>query len=682
MSTKTDTETTAPPKAVAWELTRRCMLHWRHCRGAAEDAKHEGELSTDEIYRVAENIASFASPLIILTGGEPMYRDDVYDIAEHCTELGMRVVMAPCGMLVNEENARRMLDSGVRLISISLDGATAETHDAFRGSEGAFDRALESIEAAEEVGLGFQVNTTVSRHNLDELPDILELSEELGAAAFNPFMLVPTGRGREMADQELSAQQYEQVLQWLADQRGERDVRIRVTCGPQYQRIVRQSGSPPDRDAKAGGCLGGKSFAFISHRGKVQICGFLDVECGDLREADYDFRHIWHESEVLRRVRDVDSYDGKCGACEYRRVCGGCRARGFASTGDYMAEEPYCPYEPRGEAPDEEDKVEDLDERDRRLLTVVQRDFPLQRRPFDALDEQEGWQRGESLERFKRLKNADFIRRLGAIFDTRRLGYVSTLVAARVPEDRLRDVADMVSELSGVTHNYRRNHDYNLWFTLRAQSEEEIEGHLQRLRERTGIDDFHSLPAQAVYNRSVTFDLTGGDHSSGDNSSSGRDGEAVVLSEEDKELVRAVQAGLSVEEEPYAVLAAQLDRSLDEVLARLNEWLESGVIRRMGAVANHRKLGYDANGMAVFRVSPETADELGPRLASYPQVTHCYRRPTLPDWPYTLFGMIHDDTEQAVREHAAHIADELGIDEYDVLFSTEQFKKTSGQYFE
>ena len=682
MNARTDSQTPAPPKAIAWELTRRCMLHCQHCRGAAEDVPQQGELSTQECYRVAEGFASWATPLIILTGGEPMFRDDVYDIASRCTELGMRVVMAPCGMLVNQDNARRMLDSGVRLISISLDGADAKTHDAFRGKEGAFQRTLQSIEAAKEAGLGFQINTTVSQHNVDQLPDILKLAEKLGAAAFNPFMLVPTGRGEEMGDQELSAEQYEEVLQWLADRRGNSDVRIRVTCGPQYQRIVRQSGSPPDRDAKAGGCLGGKSFAFISHQGRVQICGFLDVECGDLRSADYDFARIWHESEVLRNVRDVDSYGGKCGACEYRRVCGGCRARAFAQTGDYMAEEPFCPYEPHSKSDCDMAGPEQLDDRDRHLLTVVQRDFPLCRRPFEALDRREGWLGGESLNRFRRLQQADYIRRLGAIFDSRRLGYVSTLVAARIPEKQLREVAGMVSELPGVTHNYRRDHDYNLWFTLRARSEAEIEEHLQQLRQRTGVDDFHSLPAQAVYNRSVTFDLTGGDNSPDPDESAQHPSEAVSLSEEDKQLVRAVQAGLVVEEEPYAALAEELERPVGEVLKRLREWLERGVIRRMGAIANHRKLGYNANGMAVFQVSEAKADEIGPRLASYPQVTHCYRRPPLPDWNYTLFAMIHDDTREAVVEHAARIAEELNIDDHEVLFSTEQFKKTSGQYFQ
>jgi DNA-binding Lrp family transcriptional regulator len=180
----------------------------------------------------------------------------------------------------------------------------------------------------------------------------------------------------------------------------------------------------------------------------------------------------------------------------------------------------------------------------------------------------------------------------------------------------------------------------------------------------------------------VTFDLTGGDNSPNDGGPGTSGEEPVSLDEEDKRLVRAVQSGLPVEPEPYAALAGEVGRPVEEVLNRLDEWLDCGVIRRMGVIANHRKLGYDANGMAVFNVSEERADEIGPTVASHPQVTHCYRRPRLPDWPYTLFAMIHDDTRQAVVEHADELAEELDIEDHDVLFSTEEFKKSSGQYFD
>jgi len=343
------------PRLIAWELTRSCPLACRHCRAAARPTPYPGELTTDEGRRLLDHIASFAKPTMILTGGEPMLRPDLYDLAAYAHGLGLAVVMAPCGMLIDDEAAAKMIHAGIQAISISIDGATAASHDAFRGAAGAFDGAVRGIEAARRAGLAFQVNTTVTRANLAELPAILDLAVRLGAGVFNPFLLVPTGRGRDLADQEISPQEYERTLHWLADQEGRAGLRIRVTCAPHYARILRERrtagrparGATPRASAPATGCLGGKAFAFISHIGKVQICGFLEMECGDLRREDFDFRRIWESSEVFRKVRQVNGYGGRCGVCEFRRLCGGCRARAFAVTGDYLGEEPFCVYQPR-----------------------------------------------------------------------------------------------------------------------------------------------------------------------------------------------------------------------------------------------------------------------------------------------------------------------------------------------
>jgi len=333
------------PRLIAWEVTRSCPLACKHCRAAARNQPYEGELTTDEGRRLLENIAAFARPTIILTGGEPMLRPDIYDLAAHAHGLGLGVVMAPCGQMVDDTAVARMKAAGIRAISISLDGATAASHDAFRGVEGAFASAVRAAEAARRGGLDFQINTTITRHNLAELAGLRDLAVRLGAGVFNPFLLVPTGRGKDLAGQEISAQEYEQTLRWLAEQEDRGDIRIRVTCAPHYARIVRQR----DPEASGGkGCLGGKAFAFISHTGKVQICGFLETECGDLRRENFDFRRIWETSDVFRRMRDVDGYHGKCGVCEYRHICGGCRARAFAMTGDDLAEEPFCVYRPKG----------------------------------------------------------------------------------------------------------------------------------------------------------------------------------------------------------------------------------------------------------------------------------------------------------------------------------------------
>jgi len=369
--TQGHTTTTVPaPQIIAWELTRRCEWACRHCRAAASDREYPGELSTAEAFRLLDNIAAFARPTIILTGGEPLLRGDVEEIARGATQRGLRVVLATCGGLLDDERVARLKQAGVQCVSISLDGATSRTHDAFRGREGAFAAALTGIAALQRGGLCFQINTTVTLLNHEELPALLALAERLGAVTFNPFLLVPTGRGVELAGQELSAEQYEQTLVWLARQQ-----RVGGSSGADHWAHERQDrpdepagrnrpGDPirgqtpqgvktkPHQNAHdpeavtTGGCLGGKRFAFISHTGRVQICGFLDVPAGELRAHGLDFAAIWRDSELFARVRDVDGYHGKCGYCEFRRVCGGCRARAYALTGDVLGAEPFCVYQP------------------------------------------------------------------------------------------------------------------------------------------------------------------------------------------------------------------------------------------------------------------------------------------------------------------------------------------------
>lgn len=341
------------PHLIAWEVTRSCPLNCQHCRAAARFGPYPGELSTEEGRALLEDIASLAKPIVILTGGEPMLRPDIYDLASHGTSLGLRMVMSPCGIYLTVESARQMVAAGIQRISLSVDGATAETHDAFRGQPGAFAAVMAAISSARAVGLPFQVNSTVSRLNVEELPMILDLAVAQGACAFHPFLLVPTGRGTALRDQELSPAEYERVLHWIYDQRERVPIHLKPTCAPHYHRIFRQRERAMGRhvtprthgfDAMSRGCMGGLSFAFVSHVGKVQICGFLEEECGDVRREP--FSTIWRTSRVFAEMRDPDGYHGRCGVCEYRWVCGGCRARAFGMTGDYLAEEPFCIYEP------------------------------------------------------------------------------------------------------------------------------------------------------------------------------------------------------------------------------------------------------------------------------------------------------------------------------------------------
>ncbi len=344
-------------RLVAWEVTRNCNLSCVHCRAAATHGPYSGELDTNAAFTVLDQIAELGRPIVILTGGEPLLRSDIFDIARYGTDKGLRMVMAPNGTLITEASARKMADAGIRRISVSLDGATAESHDRFRGVEGAYDGAVRGIEIARAAGVEFQVNTTVTKSNMDQVPRIQELAESMGAAAHHIFLLVPTGRGKYIVEQEITAREYEDVLNWFYDQKARTDLQLKATCAPHFYRILRQRARAEGKtvtfqthglDAVTRGCLGGTGFCFISHRGIVQPCGFLDINCGDVTTTS--FKDIWTGSEVFLKLRDYDRLEGKCGVCEYNRVCGGCRARAYEATGDFMAEEPLCAHEPRKRA--------------------------------------------------------------------------------------------------------------------------------------------------------------------------------------------------------------------------------------------------------------------------------------------------------------------------------------------
>ena len=353
--TKTDPKDT-PLRLVAWETTRNCNLACKHCRASADLGPFDGELDTAASFRLLDQIAELGSPIVILTGGEPLLRDDIFDIARYGTDKGLRMVMAPNGTLITPEHARNMADSGIKRISVSLDGATREKHDDFRGVPGAFEGALRGIERAKEAGIEFQINTTISKLNLDQIPRIQELAVKLGAVAHHIFLLVPTGRGKYMIDQEINAREYEETLNWFYDQRDKTPLQLKATCAPHYYRILRQRAREEGKkvtfeshglDAVTRGCLGGCGFCFISHRGIVQPCGFLQVDSGNVTQES--FADIWRGSKVFLALRNYDDLKGKCGECEYKRVCGGCRARAFEATGDIMDEEPLCSYRPHSQ---------------------------------------------------------------------------------------------------------------------------------------------------------------------------------------------------------------------------------------------------------------------------------------------------------------------------------------------
>ena len=326
-----------------------------------------------------------------------------------------------------------------------------------------------------------------------------------------------------------------------------------------------------------------------------------------------------------------------------------------------------------------------MDSEDKRILSLLETEFPVVARPFDALAEGLGTEPAALVASVRRLAESGVIRRIGPVFDSRRLGYTSTVAAARVPAERLAEVAERVSRLPGVTHNYERRGDYNLWFTLTARSEKEIAETLNALGEEAGIV-FHSLPALAVYKIRAVF---GADDTPSNAPLRGGSGDPprdklplAQLDDRQKRLVRALGDGIAIAAEPFASVAKRVGRPVEEVLAQIRAWIQAGVIRRFGAVLAHRRVGYRANGMAVFRLPVECVDEAGRALAERPEITHCYRRPPLPDFPYTLYAMIHGRTEAEVSALAARLAEEIGSADYALLFSATEFKKSPMRYFE
>src|SRR5512145_1344544 len=341
-------------RMIAWEVTRSCNLNCKHCRASSHLGPYPGELSTEQCLRLVDDIAGVSKPVIILTGGEPLLRPDIFEIAAYGTGKGLRMVMATNGTLVDEANVRKMIDAGIQRVSISIDGPDAQSHDDFRGESGAFDGAMRGIDVMKKAGMEFQINTTITTANLHRIRQIHDMALRIGAAAHHIFLLVPTGRGKDLAQQAITAADYEETLMWFHEQSMTCEIQLKATCAPHYFRIMHQNKPKGEKPVKkAGGhfhestrgCLGGITFCFISHVGQVQPCGYLELDCGNVRKQS--FGEIWEKSEVFRNLRNYGKYGGKCGRCEFIKVCGGCRARAYESTGDYLSEEPLCLYEPK-----------------------------------------------------------------------------------------------------------------------------------------------------------------------------------------------------------------------------------------------------------------------------------------------------------------------------------------------
>jgi radical SAM protein with 4Fe4S-binding SPASM domain len=343
------------PKWIAWETTQRCNLSCVHCRCSSDASAPVGVFTTEKALALVDDIASYVQPVLVLSGGEPLMRPDIFEIACHATAKGFRTCMATNGVLVTPAVCAAMKDADIKMVSLSLDGPDAGVHDDFRRVRGAFDGVVRAAGLLREHGIPFLINSSFTKRNAAHIGATFQLAKSLGAKAWYMFMIVPTGRGEGIFEELIQQPQYDEILKWHYEQeKAEDDILMRPTCAPHYYRIVPQMAKADGshfrrRDLTfstgAGkGCVAGQTICLIDAFGNVRPCSYMESVAGNVLERP--FRQIWEESPLLKRLRDFDAYKGRCGACEFRNTCGGCRARAYAVTGDELDEEPFCDYVP------------------------------------------------------------------------------------------------------------------------------------------------------------------------------------------------------------------------------------------------------------------------------------------------------------------------------------------------
>lgn len=353
------------PYIVIWETTQACDLACVHCRACAQPARNRFELSTQEARGLIDQIAEMQVPVFVLTGGDPLKRPDIYQLVEYATGKGVHTSMTPSATpLLTREAIANLKRRGLARLAVSLDGSTAGIHDAFRRVAGSYQRTLDAIRWASELGLPVQINTTITRRNLGDLENMIQLLERLDLVLWSVFFLVPTGRGQ--TSDLITAEEFEQVFARLYPLAGHAKFDIKTTEAQHYRRYVLQRRTEEKRAGRTAlapqvpgagaispdgigraprGINDGRGFVFISHIGHVYPSGFLPLAAGNIREQS--LAEIYRDSPLFRALRDTSQLKGKCGACEFREVCGGSRARAYALSGDPLGEEPCCVYQPQ-----------------------------------------------------------------------------------------------------------------------------------------------------------------------------------------------------------------------------------------------------------------------------------------------------------------------------------------------
>lgn len=349
-----------PLRIISWNLTLRCPLKCSHCYVDAGNREAEGVLSTDEALAVIDQIRVTGTPVVVLSGGEPLMRDDLCAIARYGTDRGLKMAIGTSGYFLDQHMAERLRKAGIRTAAISLDSADPAVHDSFRGVKGAWDRAVAAIKNCTEAGVAVQINMTAVRPAAEEIGSVVEFGKSLGVKDFQIFFPIPTGRAKSAGPE--NPQEYEEVIRQVLLTYRDSDISLRPTCAPQFRRIA--AGLGIEKPGWGRGCIAGISYCRIYANGDVTPCPYLPVSAGNVRDIPFD--RIWNESPILAALRDPGQLAGKCGRCEYTSVCGGCRARAYrgadafssrwcdglekptAIAGELCAEDPWCPYEPGG----------------------------------------------------------------------------------------------------------------------------------------------------------------------------------------------------------------------------------------------------------------------------------------------------------------------------------------------
>ena len=346
------------PLVISWNVTLKCNLKCAHCYINAKETNSIQELSTDASKMLIHQITEVSKPLLILSGGEPLLRKDIYEIIKYGADRGLKMGMGSNGMLINKEVARKLKEAGMWTVAISLDSSNPDQHDQFRGVKGCWHKAVNAIKVLKKVGIEVQVNCTVTRQNYDEIEKIMELAESLGVDNFHLFFLVPTGRGTDIED--ITPEMYEKMIHNTVVKTKKYKLNIKPSCAPQFMRVAKDEGVDVSRWVR--GCMAGLYYCRIYPSGEVTPCPYMPVTMGNIRNKS--FKDIWFESEIFKSLRDFSKLKGKCGACEHNDLCGGCRARAYGVTtdqmdfcgaldnptemkGDYLAEDPWCIYQPK-----------------------------------------------------------------------------------------------------------------------------------------------------------------------------------------------------------------------------------------------------------------------------------------------------------------------------------------------